>query len=219
MLAAPQSPGYVDDNDPAIPLQGDFTIEDYLGYESPSNQAAVASTLRRAGFMGGFAHTWMDSGSSHLLLEVVMAFSGGWGAADWLKASEKADKADIHYVHPISVSGLDRYYGWHSAAPGNPEYADLVAFVKGNDYFIVIADSIADDLGNIAVAQSENQFRAAPPYTIPPTQWPENRRSLAAYFAILAPVIAALDGVVLAGLGVTGLILWQRSRRPRRSAK
>ena len=46
-----------------------------------------------------------------------------------------ADKANPHYVKAISMNGIDPYYGWHLADAIGPDYADVISFVKGNDFF------------------------------------------------------------------------------------
>src|SRR5207253_219268 len=80
-------------------------------------------------------------------------------------------------------------------------YADVAYFVKGNDYFIIGLVSGADDLGDSASTQTKLQYDSAPPYTIPPSQWPESARSILAGPLNLATAAAyVLGGVVVLGL-------------------
>lgn len=212
---APALPDYVDDNDPDIPLRGEFNIDTYLGWLNAPNATSETSTLQRLGFVSGFGHVWMQKTSSHLLLEAVIAFSGASGARRWMSRSEALDKTDSTYAHPIAVGGLGSYYAWHGADPSGPEYADYVSFVKGNDFFIVIADSTFDDLGNTASVQSKKQFDSAPAYTVPPAQWPENStRSLLYYFLVLLPNLILFGAMLIFVLAVIGVVLWAHRRKP-----
>jgi hypothetical protein len=94
----------------------------------------------------------------------------------------------------------------------NQTYGDAFAFVKGNDFFVVIAVSPKDDLGSTAANQTLAQYTAAPDATIPQSQWPQSSSSTAASnfgsFLGGAIVLALLAGVVLL---VVGLV--RRSRR------
>jgi hypothetical protein len=134
--------------------------------------------LRSDGFVLGFSRSWVEEASTHILLELVIAFSGREGAKRWLSKSEQADKADTTYQKAIPMAGIDPYYGAHFADASTALYADVVSFVKGNDYFLIGLVSRADDLGDAAPKQTRKQFDAAPAYTIPPSQWPETAGSL-----------------------------------------
>lgn len=210
----PAGSNYVDYNDPGIPLEGDFGIEAYVSWLNAPDTAAAATSLKRFGFVAGHGHVWTQTTSSHLLLEAVMAFSGAAGAQQWLRESEALDKTDALYAHAIAVSGLGSYYAWHGANPTGPEYADYVGFVKGNDFFMVISDSEADDLGDTAPAQSKHQYDAAPPYTIPPSQWPENRSSLTGVLARLVPGAIVLEAAVLLAVVIATAAVLVARRRP-----
>lgn len=209
-------PDYVDDNDPAIPLRGQFNIDTYLSWVNAPNAASEGSRLQHLGFVAGFGHVWMQKTSSHLLLEAVIAFSGASGARQWMSRSESLDKTDATYAHAIAIDGLGAYYAWHGADPSAPEYADYVSFVKGNDFFIVIADSTFDDLGDTASVQSKSQFDSAPAYTVPPAQWPENsRRSFLSYPGALLAGFALLGVLAFLAVVVIGVVIW--AYRPRSS--
>jgi hypothetical protein len=208
LAAAPVAAGYVDDNTTAIPIRGIFDLEEYVGFLAPSDPSTTATTLRRDGFVSGFARSWIDSRSKHLLLELVVAFSGGQGASRWLKESETADKANAHYSHPISMSGIGPYYGWHVADAAAPDYADVISFVKGNDFYLVGIDSPADDLGDATPKQTKVQYDVAPDYTIPPSQWREGSQPVLTSSKVGALLVAALTVAVILVVSIL------RRRRP-----
>src|SRR5207245_355020 len=85
-------------------------------------------------FVSGYGRSWVQQASSHLLLEIVIAFSGGSGAKKWLGTSQELDKADQFYKSAMSITGIETAYGVHFADPTTPAYADVAYFVKGNDY-------------------------------------------------------------------------------------
>jgi hypothetical protein len=142
----------------------------------------------------------------------VIAFTGRDGADKWLRSSELADKSDSNYQHSLSIAGIDAYYGVHFMYASNQSYGDAFAFVKGNDFFIVIAVSPKDDLGSIAANQTMAQYTAAPDATIPQSQWPQSSSSTVALnvgsFLGGGIVLVLLAGVVLFVVGVV-----RRSRR------
>src|ERR1700730_15882502 len=133
MLAAPPSTDFVeaDKTAPGV-VEGNFNADQYIATGNPANPSAVKATLQHDGFIAGFGRTWVQRGTQRALVEVVVAFSGGNGAKSWLAASELPDKADPNYSRPVSVAGLDAYYGAHFTYAATKSYADAVAFVKGN---------------------------------------------------------------------------------------
>jgi hypothetical protein len=132
-----------------------------------------------------------------------------------MSRSESLDKTDSTYAHPIAIGGLGSYYAWHGADPNAPEYADYVSFVKGNDFFIVIADSTFEDLGSTASVQSKKQFDSAPAYTVPPAQWPENSgHSILYLFEILLPNLILVGLMLLFVFGVVVIVRWAHRNRP-----
>ena len=98
---------------------------------------------------------------------------------------------------------------------------DYFIFVKGNDLFGVGFTSRNDDVLSLARAQAKRQYDAAPPFTIPPKDWPENAAhpspSSPASSLITVPQLGVLLGVILGAilLIVVGaiVILLVRSRR------
>jgi hypothetical protein len=220
VLAPPPSADYIE-ADATVPglMEGAFDAKKYVATGNPANPTLVQRTLERDGFVDGFARTWIQRASRHGLLEIVMAFNGADGAKSWLRSSELADKAEPSYQHSLSITGIDAYYGarFHYAASNS--LADAYVFVKGNDYFIVLAASAIDDLGTKAATQTKLQYDSAPPYTIPPSAWIHSTAITVRNFSFNAGLTlgAVLIGVLIlaALLLVVGLIL--RSQRRSRS--
>src|SRR3989449_6893337 len=97
----------------------------------------------------------------------------------------------------MAFTGNGTASGVPFADPTPPAYADVAYFVKGNDYFIIGLVSGADDLGDSAPSQTRRQYDTAPPYTIPPSQWPESARSiLADPLKLVAPAAYVLGAAV-----------------------
>ena len=215
LLAAPPASDYQEDTQD-IALEGSFGLNDYVSFLGPADPSGTQTTLQRDGFVSGFGRSWIQQASSHLLLEIVIAFSGASGAKKWLGTSEKLDEADRYYKNGISISGVETAYGVHFADPSTPAYADVAYFVKGNDYFIIGLVSPADDLGDSASTQTRRQYDNAPAYTIQPSQWPESARSILADPLKYAPTAAYMLGpAVLVALLLSLLMLIILRRRPR----
>lgn len=155
-------------------LHGHFTADDYAANAEAAKRSGIVATLNRDGFVDGFSNTWVSQSSQHVLIEAVLAFTGGKGAHDWLIAVEAADKKDARYVRADTLSGLGTYYGAHLVDSANKAYGDEFSFVKGNDVFAVVVASTKDDALPQAMSQSTSQFDAAPSETIPSSRWPEN---------------------------------------------
>jgi hypothetical protein len=205
VLAAPVSSGYSEVAKGQGLLEGPFTAQDFAG----SGPDAAQATLVKDGFVAGFGRTWFDQSRQHELAELVIAFSGAAGAKKWLGSSEKVDKADQFYAHAIPVAGIEKYYGVHLANPTQPSFIDIVAFIKGNDFFAVGFASQMDDLGTSVAKQAKGQFDFAPSHTIAPSQWPENRstatdliiRAVGGLVFTMA-IVAFLAGAVFLVVGV-----------------
>jgi hypothetical protein len=213
ILAPPPTADYVeaDATAPGV-VEGQFDAKTFASRSGHGNVAGIQQTLERDGFLDGYGRTWVQKVSRRVLVEFVMAFTGGVGANKWLSGSELADKADPNYQHPISVTGIASYYGARFFYSSNHAYEDAYVFVKGNDFFIVAALSANDDLGNVAADQTKVQYSTAPDATIPQSQWPQSTSVTAAYnagsFLGVVIVLALLAGIVLF---VVGLV--RRSRR------
>ena len=217
MLAEPPATDF-QENPKALALHGNFNLDDYISFLGPKDVNETTSMLRRDGLVGGFSDTWIQEASNHLLVEVVIAFGGKAGAKQWLGKSEQVDKSDSFYKGTIPVSGLETYYGARFADPTRALYADIISFVKGNDYFLVGLVSNANDLADIASRQTKKQFDKAPAYTIPPGQWPESAGSVG-IGPLLLPAPLAFGGasviVLVLLISVGGVVLIaRRERRP-----
>ena len=193
-------------------FEGAFDPKTFVTNTGAKNAAEVQATLQRDGFVDGYWRTWVQRTTRHVLVEIVIAFTGRDGADKWLRSSELADKSDANYQHSLSIAGIDAYYGAHFLYASNHSYGDAFAFVKGNDFFVVIAVSPSDDLGSTAANQTTAQYRSAPDATIPQSEWPQTSSASVAFNVGSAVgqvlVFAVIAGVVLA---VVGLVI--RSRR------
>jgi hypothetical protein len=189
-------------------IEGPFDAAHYAATSS-AKATQIQATLQHDGFVAGYGRTWIQRASQHVLVEAVLAFNGGDGAKKWLAASEVADKADTNYQHAVSITGINSYYGAHFYYTSSKAYGDGFAFVKGNDYFFVIAVSAKNDTGPIATTQTTAQYNFAPSETIPSSQWPENASHPASNLVgfLVVPII------VLAVLIVVVAFVVRRSRR------
>lgn len=189
--------------DPSTPgiIDGAFDARGFAAVGG-ANSDSIVKTLNGDGFVAGYGRAWAQASQHHILLEIIVAFSGGKGAWQWLLQSENADLADPTYQHPISIDGIDKYYGARMSDSAS-YFADAFVFVKGNDGFLVSTISDTDNLGNSAAAQARVQYDRAPAYTIPPSGWPGARQS----WLSLARVIA-LAPRVTAGLVLLAAVFW-----------
>jgi len=213
LAAAPGSDFVEADKTAPGVIEGAFNAQQYIAFGTTTNPTAVKATLDRDGFIAGYGKTWVQRATAHAVVEAVVAFSGGPGAKNWLAASELADKSDPSYKNPITITGIDPYYGAHFVNTTNKTYIDEYAFVKGNDFYLVAVASIADDVAPTAVAQAQAQYKAAPAYTVPPADWPTTPSSNSTAFNIgywmgRILIFALIGGVVALAIGLV-----MRSRR------
>src|SRR5216683_1081642 len=118
------------------------------------------TTLAKDGFIAGFGRAWVQQSPSRVMVEIVVAFTGGSGARLWLQQSQLADLTAPTFQHSITVDGVDTYYGARMS-DSSSYFADAFLFVKGNDGFLVSTISGFDDLGNSAAEQTRVQYRPA----------------------------------------------------------
>jgi hypothetical protein len=199
-------------------LHGRFDANEYAsGYQSKA--ADAEDTMRRNGFVDGYAMTWMQQSTGHVLIEFVIAFSGGHGAKNWLAYEEASDKSHAEYQHSNSVAGIGQYYGAHLVDSAARFVVDGFSFVKGNDMFGVGFVSPKDDVLSLATAQVRRQYDSAPNETSPHAQWPEavSQGDTVDVARILGIVLILVFVVLVVGIGglVVGRML--QSRRPRMS--
>jgi len=218
ILAEPPSTGYVElaSNTPGI-LEGPFDAGAYASIGGLDMQSTI-NTLAKDGFIAGYGRAWVQQSPSRVMVEIVVAFTGGNGAKQWLQQSQQADMTDPTFQHSITVDGIQTYYGARMS-DSTSYFADAFLFVKGNDGFLVSTISGVDDLGDSAAAQTRVQYRRAPAYTIPPSGWPgaKSPRFTMADAATVAPRVTAWL-VAAAALWWLAVIGARRMRR-RRTAR
>jgi hypothetical protein len=211
ILAAPPSPDYVEDTESSGTPVGAFDAGAYVGYIQPEDQAATFKALNDDGFVAGYGRSWTAESDGRALVEIVVAFSGGRGARRWLTTSEAMARSDQYYSGAIVISGLGPYAGVRYADPKAPSYADVVMFVKGNDFFLVGFLSQSATLGEAAATQSKLQYDFAPAASIPPSRWPENAGPSP---RLPVPLVAAIagSGILVAATAVVVVMLVVRRR-------
>ena len=211
LLAPPPSAGYSTDTESLGTPIGSFGAGDYAGYVQESDPSSTNLQLMRDGFVDGYGASWTEGTTGRALIELVVAFSGGQGARQWLSSARQAAKSSAFFKHDLQVPGIGPFFGVHYADPSRPSYADAVSFVKGNDFFTVGFVSTSDDLGNAAAAQAKKQFDMAPSDSIPPAQWPENLNLLAGGLAAVRHALAAAVALVVIGFAAAlGLFIYVR---------
>jgi len=215
VLVAPADSGFVDDPNVLAFPEGTFTAPQWAAVAG-TNAPQMEDTLHKDGFIMGYARAWLDKSHKHLLLQAVVALSGGQDAGKLQSYLADSVTNAKYYSHSISVTGIASAGGAHFANPAGPVYSDQTWFTKGNDYFYLALASPADDLGDLATTQTTWQFDVAPQYTIPPDQWPENSSSggfdwagTAGHVALIAFAVAAVAVVV-----VVAAVLFLSRRRP-----
>ena len=213
ILAEPPDDGYVEvqSHTPGI-LEGPFDAGEYASIGA-AEYGNTLQALRNDGFIAGYGRAWVLQSPQRVLVEIVVAFTGGRGARLWLQQSQVADLADPTFQHSITVDGIETYYGARMS-DSMSYFADAFLFVKGNDGFLVSTISSLDDLGDSAAAQARLQYLHAPEYTIPPSGWPGAKAPgfTAANAMALAPQVMAWL-VAGAALWWLGLIAARRRRR------
>ena len=158
------------------PYHGRFTAREFAATWG-TNSATAESQLNADGFVDGYGLMWKEQATGRYLAEFVIAFQGGNGAENWLGSEKVENEADSHFQRADTMDGIGPYYfGVHGAAPG--QVLDGFEFVKGNDVLGVAFWSPKDDVLELARSQSKRQYDAAPAWTIPSWQWPENARDL-----------------------------------------
>ena len=217
ILAEPQASDAVPESQFVPALQGKFEPVDLLAFWAPTKPSQWLATLENDGFVAGYGRSWAQRSSNHFLLEAVVAFRGAAGAVRWLPEARSLDQNGQYFNRSFSVTGIDPQFGDHFVNPTAPAYADMVAFVKGNDFFIVYMLSLKDDLVDTVARQARQQFDIAPAGTIPPSQWPENAANTPATTPLTANATAAIlfgaAGAVVVVLVAVALVLVVRGGR------
>lgn len=208
-VLAPPPSGYVELTTGTF--HGEFTAHDWAVNASGVSPTETENTLNNLGFVDGFGMEWSSASLRRALIEAVMAFGGGRGAKNALTALEGTDKADSHYAHADTITGIPDYYGGHFTT--NAAFEDEFVFVKGNDLFIVIFAGAQDTVLPAATDQAKAQYNAAPAETVPSSQWPENQSTPSS-----GPGPFVLLGGVAVPIAIVALIVGVVIQRRRRAA-
>lgn len=215
ILAPPPGSDYVERTATAPGVaEGPFDLDGYMALGTSENPDLTRSTLKRDGFISGYGRTWIQRGTQRGVVEAVVAFTGSAGAKKWLAVQETADKSSKEFKASLSIDGITSYYGAHLYSAADSAFIDLFAFVKGNDFFEVIAASGKDDLGDMASVQTKKQYAFAPAGTIPESQWVENTVRSAAYDAGRVAGALIVGVLVLAVIVVVVGLVIRSQRRP-----
>ncbi len=216
VLAPPPTVSYAPDAEGNGTPIGAFDATEYASYVSAGSDSSLATILTRDGFVAGYGASWTEQANGRALVELVVADSGGNGARSWLATAQRAARSSDYDTRSIVVPEVGPYYGVHYSNPSGPAYADVVSFVKGNDFFTVAFISSADDLGTAAAVQARKHFDSAPADSIPPSQWPENVHLLAGGIGALKIAALVAVGVVVLGFVISlGLFFYVRKEASR----
>lgn len=215
ILLKPPGTGYKEETKTAVGvLEGPFDAAKYAVATGAKDGTQMTQALTRDGFVSGYGRTWFSAGSAHVWVMAVIAFTGAQGAKTFLKESEAADKGDVNYSQALTIAAIDTYYGARLIDKVHKVYGDVFGFVKGNDVLLVTFVSNKNDLATVAATQTKKQFDAAPPYTIPPAQWPESKVAASSPFAAFKTIGIIVGVLFILGLiGAGGFLFWSR-RRP-----
>ena len=218
LLASPPSPDYVADTESAGTPIGAFDLPTYVQTLGPADPNAAERALHDDGFVAGYGRSWTSQATSIGVVEVVVAFAGGRGAESWLKSAEADAKSSRFFKGSIEVPGLGQYYAVHYADLSAPSFADVVSFIKGNDYFVVGVISDAQNLGDSAAAQGRRQYDFAAAVSIAEARWPENAKQppfgLSGGRLAVAVLIVGLGTAAVVGLATALLLFRQRRSGP-----
>jgi hypothetical protein len=209
LLTSPPS-GYVEDTESTGTPIGEFDASAYLTYLGPDDPDAATATLKQDGFVMGYGKSWTQQSTGRGLVELVVAFSGGQGARRWLISSEVGARQGPYYKGDFTVSGIGPSVGVRYVDAKASSEADVVQFVKGNDYFLVGFITDGEDMTATAAAQSKLQYDFAAAESIPRSDWPETARR-----AWLPPLWAlALVGMLVLLAIALGVAVSRRKPSP-----
>jgi len=218
LLASAPSPEFVADTESTGTPIGAFDLGTYAESVGPADPTAARTALRDDGFVAGYGRSWTAQSSNNGLVELVVAFAGGRGARSWLATSASEARASEFYKGALQVDGIGQYYGVRYSDPSAPSFADVISFVKGNDYFLVGFISDAADQADAAATQSKVQYAFAAADSIRPAQWPENASSspfgLGGGHLALTVLIAGLAAAGVVGVAVGTVVLVALRRAP-----
>src|SRR5947207_15761820 len=107
VLATPVTSDYIQYSKAFMTVQGDFNVLEYVSFLAPADPSGTQTTLKHDGFVTGFGRSWVQHGSGHVLLAVVMAFSGGACAKDWLTAPDAEYRSGRYRSTPVAARRPD----------------------------------------------------------------------------------------------------------------
>src|SRR6266704_6549505 len=92
ILAAPPTLDYVEllPTTPGV-LEGPFDAASYAAIGGQASPVKTVDTLKNDGFISGYGKAWLQQSSHRVMVEIVVAFTGGKGAQSWLSQSLEAD--------------------------------------------------------------------------------------------------------------------------------
>jgi hypothetical protein len=212
VLAAPPAPDFLELAPSPGTIEGPFDAKGYIAMVGSADPVGAQKLLEFNGFLSGYGRSWRQSATKHLLVEAVLAFHGGLAASMYMQQAQA--NTPSQYQGPITVTGIQQYFGWRLWDDTLHLHADYFIFVKGNDAFIVTVVSPVDDIGDIASTQAQKQNDFAPFFTISPATWPELNFSKPTFTPgmLLAYGVGAV--LVMGLILVLVVVLVVRSRRP-----
>jgi hypothetical protein len=212
ILAAPPAADFKELTTEGV-FAGAFDAKGYVTISGTPDPDNDQKTMEHDGFLSGFGKTWVQSSKNHVMVEAVLAFTGGDGASRWMRQAEAADKKLPSYKSALTISGVAGYYGAHLFDATSGLYSDGFVLVKGNDAFLIVFASRKDDLGETAPTQAKKQFDGAPESTIPKAQWPESTVAKAA-LDVAKVGVGVIVGVLILALLVGAALIMRSRRRP-----
>jgi hypothetical protein len=188
-------------------LEGPFDANAYADYyrafgTSETDIRRGLQTLKRNGFVGGYARQWYQLRSQSVMGELVMVFGSKGGAT----ASEQASKQ--RYAQDTSFGSFidSSQFGKDSFAATLTSYGydwTVILFAKGNGLFAVSRASSSDYMTSEALAQAQRAFTVAPSSIAVSAQssahagFTQYLRSIAAVGVIMLLAVATVVAVIV----------------------
>ena len=209
LLAAPPSADWIDVPSTSTNLVGDFTAHDYGAYLG-AGSSGIEFDLNLYGFTRGYGLEWAQRSSHDLLAERVFEFRDARGARSWFTLLRLLDKTARTYTRdiPMPASVPNSYGAVFTLADGALQ--DWIVFRKGNLTFVVVTDSVTNDLSATAVTQAANEYANAPSQTQVP---PGTGQTVNDWLRNIGFAVGALVVAVAIVITVT-IVLITRRRRP-----
>ncbi len=216
VLGPPQASDFIEATPRADTLDGAFDAKGYAAFITAVNEddaSSLEGVLIGYGFSRGYGLTWIQRGTRQYLEEFVFEFRLATGAKLWF-GDEKDGTATMNEYRGELAGGTTIPGAWTGrVSTDGPFGAYRVGFVKGNDYYVISADSQDTDLTGMAVRQAQAQYDFAPGSTTPPgilSSTFKGNRNLTA----VAWVAGGMLTIILIGTVVIIVLLVTRRRRP-----